>query len=114
MAPVLHITYTQETAVAELRESLAALQEDANDDNAAAGFQAVDAAYLSELLAEAAAALAEETALCRRLAADAAALSVQEWEQHLLLSSAWTARPCVPETRLRSLRDAVALELASA
>ncbi len=97
-----------------MRKSVGALQgEDKNDDNAAAGFQAIDAAYLRELLSEATAALAEETALCHRLAADAAALSGQEREQHLLLSSAWTARPCVSETRLRSMRDAVGLELAA-
>lgn len=106
----------QEAAVTELRESLATIPQadvDAEDDEAAA-FQAVSTGYVRELLAEIAGALAEETALCRRLAAGASALSGQEArEQHLLLSSTWTARPCVPEARLRSLKDAVTLELAS-
>jgi hypothetical protein len=106
----------QEAAVAELRESLASLQQSQDDDNktnAPASFQAVNAEYVTELLADVAAALGEETALCHRLAAQAGALSGQEREQHVLISAAWTARPCVPEVRLRSLREAVAWELSA-
>lgn len=94
--------------MAELKETRASLQA----GSGTVGFQAVSMEYFEELLSEIAEALVEETALCRRLALDAATLSGQERERLLLLSSAWTARPCVPEARLRSLRDAVALELA--
>lgn len=111
-----HGAHAQKAAVTELRESLATVsrvEADADNDEPPA-FQAVSTGYLRELLAEIAGALAEETALCRRLAAGASALSGnEEREQHLLLSSTWTARPCVPEARLRSLKEAVALELAS-
>lgn len=98
----------------ELRAGLASLQHEQQQ-----GLQAISPQYLAELLSEIADALGEETALCKRLleAAESAAGQGQGdaegREKHVLLSSAWTARPCVPEARLKALKEAVALELAS-